>query len=194
MQIGKTLGILALGAAILSSGCNMATGAQDLAHVDADQPRAEMVIEDHYNPVHGAGMDAIQKEANNAEIVVVAPTEIAEHLSHPSVEGLNNSEMQSKTFSARFESGSGNASYEVVCTSDGVGSGLVNGSGSPNLLSNGWILHQTGPAKISSDWVKVSNGSSCQVTSEGMSMSQTAHMTSSLQTFTPSYDGMLLAQ
>lgn len=194
MHLGKTIGILALGAAIISSGCNMATGAQDLAHVDADQPRAELVIEDHYNPVHGAGMDAIQKEATNADIVVVAPTEIAEHLSHPSVEGLNNSEMQSKTFSARFESGSGNASYEVVCTSDGVGSGITNGSGPLTMLSNGWILQQSGAGKISSDWVKVSNGSNCQVVSEGMSMSQTAHMTSSLQTFSPSYSGMLLAQ
>lgn len=194
MNIGKALTVFALSASILASGCSVGAPNPEMAHVDQDQPRAEMVVEDAYNPVHDAGYDAIQKETNNAGIGTIAPSEIHESLSEPSVEGFQDAEMGSKTFSARFESASGDASYEVVCTSEGVGEGLAGGSGPLIQTANGYILQQTGPGKYASDWVKTSNGGSCQVATQGLTQGQAVHMTSSLQSFAPDFSGALIAQ
>ena len=192
MQLGKTLTILALSASILASGCHMGTSPQKFAQVDNDRPVAEMVIEDHYNPVHDAGHDAIQKEATVAGIDVMAPSEIHEKLTEPSVEGTNSEEIQS--FSARFESANGAANYEIVCTNQGVGQGLANGNGPLTQLGNGIIL-QAKNGGYASDWFAVGNGKSqCQVVTQGMTLNQTVHMTSSLQTFTPDSVGYIIAQ
>lgn len=192
MNIGKALTIFALSASILSSGCSVGTTNQELANVDQDQPRAEMVVEDYYNPVHDAGLDAIQKATEDAGIGTIAPSEIHEKLSEPSVEGVQDAEMGTRTFSARFETPDGKSSYEIVCTNEGVGEGLAGGSGELTHLSNGYILQQTGPGRYASDWVKTSNGGSCQVVSQGLSLNQTVHMTSSIQAFNP--NAPLLAQ
>jgi hypothetical protein len=192
MNIGKALTIFTLSASILATGCSVGTQPQELAQLDQDQPRAEMVVEDAYkpvdeavydayNPVHDAGFDAIQKETTNAGIGTIAPMEIHERLSEPSVEGLQDAEMGTRTFSARFESASGDASYEVVCTNEGVGDGLVNGSGPLIHTANGYILQQTGA------------GGSCQVVAQGMSQGEVVHMTSSLHTFAPDFSGALIA-
>lgn len=194
MNIGKTLTIFALSAAILTSGCSVGSGPQDLAHVDQDQPHAEMVVEDHYNPVHEAGKDAIQAETNHAGIGTIVPGEIHENLNHPSVEGYRDAEMGTQTFSARFTNDSGNASYEVACTNEGVGDGLANGTGPLTQLANGIIFQQTGPNKYSSDWIQTSNGGHCQIVSQGMTLNQTVHMSSSMQSFAPDFSGALIAQ
>lgn len=193
MQIGKALTIFALSASILVSGCSVGTP-QELANVEQDQPHAELVVEDAYNPVHDAGYDAIQKATDSAGIGTIAPTELHENLSEPSVEGYQEVETGAKTFSARFESPDGKASYEVVCTNEGVGDGLAGGSGELIHLANGYILQQTGAGKYASDWVQTSNGGSCQVVTQGLTQGQAVHMTSSLQTFSPDFSGALIAQ
>ena len=195
MNIGKSLTIFALSAAILTSGCNMGNGPQDLAHVEQDQPHAELVVQqDQYNPVHEVGKDAIQAETNHAGIGTIAPSEIHESLNHPSVEGNQSAEMGSKTFSASFTNDSGNASYEVVCTNEGVGDGLAHGNGALTQLANGIIFQQTGPNRYASDWIQTSNGGHCQIVSQGMTLNQTVHMSSSIQTFAPDFSGALIAQ
>lgn len=194
MNLGKTVGIFALSAAILTSGCQVGQSPQELATIDQDRPTAELVVEDAYQPVHGAGFDAIQKQTDAAGIATWAPTEIAEQLSEPAVDGWQDQEMQTKNFSARFESPDGRSSYEVVCTDQGVGSGGFNGNGPLTVLDNGLVLQQTGPQSMASNWVKVGADSHCRVTSEGLSAAQTVHMSNSLQTFAPDFQGAYLVQ
>ena len=199
MNLGKTIGIFGLCAAMLVSGCQMGgPNSQDIANVEDNQPKAELVIEDSvhtlstvdsttfYNPVHQAGHDAIQKETNNAGISTMAPTEIAEHLNSPSVEGSIDAETGDQNFSARFTSAETGANFEVICTNQGIGSGIILDATSPiTILQNGIALQQTA-GRISSNWVKVGQDDChCVVESEGMTMGQTAHMAGSLQTFNP---------
>lgn len=194
MNIGKTLTVFALSAAILTSACSVGGAPQDLASVDHDQPHAELVVEDHYNPVHEAGKDAIQAATNEAGIGTIVPGEIHESLTHPSVEGYQDSEMGTQTFSARFTNDSGNASYEVSCTNEGVGDGLAGGTGPLTHVAGGIIFQQTGPGQYSSDWIQTSNGGHCQIVSQGMTLNQTVRMSSSIESFAPDFSGALIAQ
>lgn len=201
MKLGKTLGILALGAAVTIGALNVAGPAPEQVFVGNDQPRAEMVIEQqdafapsaqvadttYYNEVHQPGLDAIQQETNNSGLVTMAPTQIAEQLQHPSVEGGYDNDFESAYFSARFSDSQGKASFEVVCTDQGIGDALVDGHGPLTTLNNGIALQNIGEGRISSDWVQMdaSGQSHCLVASQGMTMQQTATMANSLQTFNP---------
>lgn len=211
MKIGKTLGILALGAAITLGALNVPGVAQEFVAHTPDQPTAEMVIEQqdaftpqyeiqdstYYNEIHQPGIDAVQQETNNSGLVTMAPTQIAEHLDQPSVEGGYDSDIESAYFSAQFSSSQSSASFEVVCSDQGMGDALLDGHGPITSLDNGVTLQRVGEDHISSNWMQMDaqGQSHCLVASSGMSMNQTANMANSLHTFTPqNIGGAYLAQ
>lgn len=211
MKLGKTLGILALGAAVTIGALNVPGTAPEQVFVDNNQPTAEMVIEQqdafaptaqiadttYYNEIHQPGLDAVQQETNNSGLVTMAPTQIAENLKHPSVEGGYDTDFESAYFSARFSDSQDQASFEVVCTDQGIGDALIDGHGPLKTLDNGIALQRIGEGQISSDWIQMdaSGDCHCLVASQGMTMQQTAHMANSLQTFNPvNVGGAYIAQ
>lgn len=198
MKIGKTLGIIALGAAVTLGTLNVCGPTPTLPHLHQDTARAEMVLDQsqlsdsvYFNEVHEPGMQAFQSETDAAGIHTMAPTKIASHLDSPSVEGRYDHDFDSHEFSARFTNSETGANFEVVCTNHGIGDGLIDGHGPVVSLDNGITLQQVGPDRISSDWVRMdSQGSShCLVASEGMSMQHTAEMAGSVQNFAPQQVG-----